>query len=128
VAPGKRMLSSMTPTFVVGPDRTFIVGTPGGSRIISMVLLAAVGFMLDETPPADWVNRGRFHHQFLPDLVQYEPDAFSPPLAAGLEKRGHLLKQMNRQYGNMQAILWDRRSGRLTGIADRRGDGAARQP
>jgi len=39
-----------------------------------------------------------------------------------------LLKQMNRQYGNMQAILWDRRSGRLTGIADRRGDGAARQP
>ncbi|RME59726.1 gamma-glutamyltransferase, partial [Candidatus Parcubacteria bacterium] len=124
VAPGKRMLSSMTPTFVVGPERTFIVGTPGGSRIISMVLLASVGFMLNETPPDAWVNAPRFHHQFLPDVVQHEPGAFTPEVAAELEKRGHVLKNLGRRYGNMQAILVDRKTGRLTGISDARGEGA----
>jgi len=123
VAPGKRMLSSMTPTFVIGPDRTFIVGTPGGSRIISMVLLSSLGFMLNESAPADWVNVPRFHHQFLPDVVQHESGAFSPVVAAELEKRGHTLKPMSRQYGNMHAIVLDRKTGNLTGIADARGEG-----
>ncbi|MDQ6958006.1 MAG: gamma-glutamyltransferase [Mariprofundaceae bacterium] len=124
VAPGKRMLSSMTPTFVIGPKRTFIVGTPGGSRIISMVLLASIDFMLDETPPADWVNAPRFHHQFLPDAVQHEQDAFKPEVAAELTKRGHHLKQIHN-YGNMQAILWNRPTGVLVGISDSRGKGKA---
>ena len=125
VAPGKRMLSSMTPSFVIGPKRTLIVGTPGGSRIISMVLLTSVGFMLNETPPADWVRAPRFHHQFLPDVVQYEPGAFSDAVAAELTQRGHHLKPMKRRYGNMQAILLDRYSGHVTGITDPRGEGAA---
>jgi gamma-glutamyltranspeptidase/glutathione hydrolase len=123
VAPGKRMLSSMTPTFVIGPNRTYITGTPGGSRIISMVLLASFGFMLDEQPPEQWVNAPRFHHQFLPDVVQHEKGAFSPDIAKNLQKRGHTLKPMNRQYGNMQAILWQRKKGKLTGLTDRRGEG-----
>ena len=126
VAPGKRMLSSMTPTFVIGPNRTFIVGTPGGSRIISMVLLASLGFMLDETLPADWVNGPRFHHQFLPDIVQHEPGAISDSIAADLTQRGHHLKLLNRRYGNMQAVMLDRVSGHVTGIADIRGEGSAR--
>jgi gamma-glutamyltranspeptidase/glutathione hydrolase len=125
VAPGKRMLSSMTPTFVVGPKRTFIVGTPGGSRIISMLLLASLGFMLDEQSPESWVNAPRFHHQFLPDVVQHEQDAFSCSVAEALQQRGHALKPMQRQYGNMQAILWRRASGRLAGISDHRGEGAS---
>ncbi|HKI61004.1 MAG TPA: gamma-glutamyltransferase [Mariprofundaceae bacterium] len=125
VAPGKRMLSSMTPTFVIGPRRTFIVGTPGGSRIISMVLLASIGFMLNETPPESWVNAPRFHHQFLPDVVQYEQGAFSQGVINELERRGHVLKQMDHRYGNMQAIMWNRKAETLTGIADERGDGAA---
>jgi len=123
VASGKRMLSSMTPTFVIGPNRTFIVGTPGGSRIISMVLLASVGFMLDESTPADWINAPRFHHQFLPDVVQHEADAFSPVVATELQKRGHTLKRMKRQYGNMHAIVLDKETGKLTGLADHRGEG-----
>jgi len=123
VAPGKRMLSSMTPTFVIGPKRTFIVGTPGGSRIISMVLLASLGFMLDEQSPEYWVNAPRFHHQFLPDIVQYEKDAFPPDIVTNLQKRGHILKPMSRQYGNMQAIVWLRKSANLTGISDYRGEG-----
>ena len=122
VAPGKRMLSSMTPTFVTGPRRTYITGTPGGSRIISMVLLSSIGFMLDEQSPEQWVNAPRFHHQFLPNIVQYEESAFLPNVAADLKKRGHELKQI-RDYGNMQAILWSKQSGKLTGLADRRGEG-----
>jgi gamma-glutamyltranspeptidase / glutathione hydrolase len=124
VAPGKRMLSSMTPSIVIGPHRTFIVGTPGGSRIISMVMLASLGFMLDETPPANWVAAPRFHDQFLPDEVQYEKGAFTPEVAAELERRGHHLKQVG-PYGNMQAILWNRDTGALTGLPDPRGDGQA---
>ncbi len=126
VEPGKRMLSSMTPSFVIGPDRTFIVGTPGGSRIISMVLLSSIGFMLDTTPPQSWVDAPRFHHQFLPDVVQFEPGAFSFELAKGLRHRGHVLKKTDRPYGNMQAIIINRKTGKLTGIADRRGEGQAR--
>jgi len=125
VEQGKRMLSSMTPTFVIGPKRTFIVGTPGGSRIISMVLLASIGFMLNETPPEQWINAPRFHHQFLPDVVQYETGAFSQQAAAELSKRGHHLQEMAHSYGNMQAIVVDRTSGTLTGIADWRGEGRA---
>jgi gamma-glutamyltranspeptidase / glutathione hydrolase len=124
VAPGKRMLSSMTPSIVVGPRRTFIVGTPGGSRIISMVMLASLGFMLDETPPAAWVAAPRFHDQFLPDEVQYEKGAFTPEVAAELERRGHHLKEVGH-YGNMQAILWNRDTGTLTGLPDPRGEGQA---
>ncbi len=134
VEPGKRMLSSMTPTFVIGPKRSFIVGTPGGSRIISMVLLSSLAFMQNETPPASWVNAGRYHHQFLPDVVQYEADAFTPGVLKDLKKRGHILKQMSRRYGNMQAILWQHgmdkkgkhgKKGTLTGINDDRGEGSA---
>ena len=128
VAPGKRMLSSMTPTFVIGPNRTFIVGTPGGSRIISMVLLASIGFMLDESAPAYWVNTPRFHHQFLPDVVQHEQGAFNPEVATELQKRGHTLKPMSRQYGNMHAIVFEKETGKLTGLADRRGEGLFLQP
>lgn len=124
VVPGKRMLSSMTPTIVVGPHRTFIVGTPGGSRIISMVLEAMLGFMLDETEPAEWVSHPRFHHQFLPDVVQFESGAFPAKVAAELQKRGHKLKQIHN-YGNMQAILWQRDNNNLTGLADPRGEGEA---
>ncbi len=113
------------PTFVIGPNRTFIVGTPGGSRIISMILLASVGFMLDESAPADWVNAPRYHHQFLLDMVQHETGAFTPEVASELQRRGHILKPMSRQYGNMYAIVLDRNTGGLIGIADVRGEGKA---
>ncbi|HKI60097.1 MAG TPA: gamma-glutamyltransferase, partial [Mariprofundaceae bacterium] len=125
VQPGKRMLSSMTPTFVISPTRTFIVGTPGGSRIISMVMLASLGFALDESDPASWVNTPRFHHQFLPDEIQHERGAFDEKTIAELQKRGHKLKALNRNYGNMYAILLDHKTGKVTGIADRRGEGIA---
>jgi len=127
VAPQKRMLSSMSPSFVIDKHRTFIVGTPGGSRIISMVLLASTAFITNDLTPEQWVNKPRFHHQFLPDVVQYEPGAFAPDVITELRRRGHQLKQTKRQYGNMQAILWNRNNGKLTGISDTRGEGKAMQ-
>ena len=124
-APGKRMLSSMTPTIAISPKETFILGTPGGSRIITMVLLALVHFAYHEGAPADWVAAPRFHHQHLPDVVFYEPGAFSEKVKQALVRRGHRLKSARRRYGNMQAIWWDRAHGRVLGLADPRGDGAA---
>ncbi|MFM8330925.1 MAG: gamma-glutamyltransferase, partial [Candidatus Methylumidiphilus sp.] len=70
IEPGKRMLSSMTPTFLIGKDRIALLGTPGGSRIISMVVLGVLDFAQDHGPES-WVKQGRFHHQYLPDVVEY---------------------------------------------------------
>lgn len=125
IAPGKRPLSSMSPTFVESPQRVGIIGTPGGSRIVSMVLLAILEFA-DGQPPAVWVSRARYHHQYLPDAIQYEPGAFSPGLRARLAAMGHRFEPLSRRYGNMQAILWDRRSHKLRAASDPRGGGQAR--
>ncbi|MGH8457794.1 MAG: gamma-glutamyltransferase, partial [Nevskiales bacterium] len=76
VAPGKRMLSSMSPTFVEAPERIAILGTPGGSRIISMVLGSILAFA-DGVDAKTMVSQPRLHHQYLPDEVVYEDGALS---------------------------------------------------
>ncbi len=124
IAPGKRPLSSMTPVFLDDGERVAILGTPGGSRIITMVLLATLEYAAGR-PIADWVGRGRYHHQFLPDAVSFEPDAFDDAEIAALEAYGHALRPMSRRYGNMQAILWDRASNAVEAASDPRGGGAA---
>jgi gamma-glutamyltranspeptidase/glutathione hydrolase len=125
IAAGKRPLSSMSPTFVESPAGIAILGTPGGSRIITMVLLGILD-IADGTQPQDWVSQPRFHHQYLPDVVQYEADAFDARLITTLEARGHRLKRLDSTYGNMQAIYWDRNTGRVTAASDPRGIGEAR--
>jgi gamma-glutamyltranspeptidase/glutathione hydrolase len=125
VAPGKRPLSSMTPTFVEDDDGVAILGTPGGSRIITMVLLAVLDLAAGNQQPASWVSQPRFHHQYLPDTVQYEPGAFDRAMIEGLMARGHRLKALASPYGNMQAIYWDRRRRRVYAASDPRGNGAA---
>lgn len=124
VEPGKRPLSSMSPTFVEGPDRIGVLGTPGGSRIITMVLLGALDFARGNGP-ASWVARPRFHHQFLPDVVQFEPGAIAPDVQRELEARGHRLQALDSTYGNMQAVMRERRSGRFSAASDPRGEGLA---
>ena len=122
IAPGKRPLSSMTPTFVEADGRVAILGTPGGSRIISMVLLGVLDFASGE-PAESWVSVKRFHHQYLPDHVQFEIGAFSEAEQRDLRGRGHTLREMSRSYGNMHAILWDRTNGTVTAASDPRGEG-----
>lgn len=124
IAPGKRPLSSMTPSIVNGPADTAIIGTPGGSRIITMVLLGMLEYMQGK-PAAEWVSRPRFHHQYLPDVIQHEPNVFKPGEQQALEALGHRLKPVDRQYGNMQAILWHRQSGKVTAASDPRAYGRA---
>ena len=124
IAPGKRMLSSMTPTFVETKDGVAILGTPGGSRIITMLLLGILE-LADGKSPMEWVSRPRLHHQYLPDRIQYEPDALDQDEAAQLRQMGHQLQQLKQSYGNMQAIYWNRNTGELKAASDPRGIGSA---
>ena len=126
VEPEKRMLSSMTPTFLES-DRGFVIlGTPGGSRIISMILLATL----------EWVNGGdaksmvslpRFHHQYHPDYVLYEEEAFMSSEIDELESMGHIFKKSNRQFGNMQIIMWDQVNNKIEIASDPRGKEKGRE-
>lgn len=124
IEPGKRMLSSMTPSFIDGPERMAIIGTPGGSRIITMVLHGLLGVVEGKSAQAI-VGQPRFHHQYLPDLVQLEPNAFRPADMAILEKLGHKFKQLDNTYGNMQIVVQDKRSKTLSAASDPRGEGFA---
>ena len=120
IAPGKRMLSSMTPTFIESPRGVAVLGTPGGSRIISMVLLAALAWM-EGADAETMVALPRYHHQYLPDRVIHEAEAFTPAEAAALEARGHVLQESRRLYGNMNVVTWDYDAGRVEAATDPRG-------
>ena len=128
IEPGKRPLSSMTPSFLEMESATgkqiAILGTPGGSRIITMVFLGMLEAIAGK-PPQDWVARPRFHHQYLPDTLFFEKDAFSPEEQAKLTAKGHTLKELERSYGNMHAILWNQKTGEVLAAADPRNIGKA---
>lgn len=123
IQPGKRPLSSMTPTFVEDAKGLLILGTPGGSRIISMVLLTILDYLESPAPNLRaLVSAPRYHHQYLPDHIEIEPDAFSAEWIKVLEQRGHTLKTASRQWGNMQAVWVDKASGRSVAASDPRGE------
>ena len=121
IAPGKRPLSSMTPTFIEKPDGVMVLGTPGGSYIMGMVLLATLDWLHD-MPADEIVRKGRYHHQYLPDVLSFEPGALSEAEQATLKQYGHNLRE-SRQPGNMQIVTWDYRSGAVKAVSDPRGVG-----
>ncbi|MGC9457100.1 MAG: gamma-glutamyltransferase [Halothiobacillaceae bacterium] len=123
IEPGKRPLSSMSPSFLVSPDQVAILGTPGGSRIITMVLQGLMS-AIEGAPVTDWVAAGRFHHQYLPDTLLVEEDAFSTEVLDALRQMGHQVETA-QAWGNMQAVHWDRRSNRVQAASDPRVEGAA---
>ena len=109
IEPGKRPLSSMSPTFVEDNKGVLIVGTPGGSRIISMVLLAIVDYVDNQqTNPKALVSNPRFHHQYLPDYMMVEPAVFNERWIGELRSKGHTVQIGKRQWGNMQLIFYDK--------------------
>lgn len=124
IAPGKRPLSSMTPTFVETDDRIGLLGTPGGSRIISMVLLGVLDFA-EGNLPESWVSVPRYHHQYLPDEILFEKGGLTVSEQQQLRNKGHKLKEKNRQYGNMQAIMVWKEKNLSFAASDPRGEGAA---
>ena len=124
IEPNKRMLSSMTPTFIEDENRVAVLGTPGGSRIISMVLLAVLDFA-EGHGPESWVWQPRYHHQYIPDLIQYEKGGMTNDEIEGLSRLGHKLKEIRRRYGNMQAIQFNKKTKQFTVASDPRGEGLA---
>lgn len=124
IQPGKRPLSNMAPTFLEMPGRVAITGTPGGSRIPTMVLLAALVFH-DYGGAISMVSKMRFHHQYLPDWLQFEPESFSPSLQAELKAMGYQLMALKQYFGDMQTITWDKNLNQITAASDPRHIGLA---
>lgn len=124
IAPGKRPLSNMAPTFLEMPGRVAVYGTPGGSRIPGMMLLAALEFNRYHGA-ISMVSAMRFHHQYLPDWVQFEPETLAPDTQAGLKAMGYQLMSLTQYYGDMQAITWDKALNVLTAASDPRHIGLA---
>lgn len=124
IEPNKRMLSSMSPTFLEDEQRIGILGSPGGSRIITMVLLGTLGFAADGSA-AEIVSFPRFHHQYLPDYIQVEPGAISEETLEKLKALGHQIKQLDATYGNMQMVTIDKKTGQVEAASDPRGIGKA---
>ena len=122
IAPNKRSLSSMSPTFVETSKGLMIVGSPGGSYIISMVLLGTLNY-LDGMNAADIVKYPHYHHQYLPDEVDYEQGALTDAEIKELQAMGHTLKVSGRQWGNMQVVTWDFGTGKVEAASDPRGEG-----
>jgi gamma-glutamyltranspeptidase/glutathione hydrolase len=121
IAPGKRPLSSMTPTFVEKPDGLMIVGSPGGSVIMTVVLLATLDWM-DGVAPEEFIKKARYHHQYMPDTITFEPGALTEEEKQTLQKYGHSLRE-SRMPGNAQIVTWDYKSGEVQAVSDPRGVG-----
>jgi gamma-glutamyltranspeptidase/glutathione hydrolase len=125
VEPGKRPLSSMSPSFLESDRGIAVVGTPGGSRIITMVLLAALAWN-DGASADEMVSMKRFHHQYLPDVVNYEPGALTEDDIATLEAMGHTFSVSKRPFGNMNVVTWDYEGNKVESATDPRGEGEGR--
>ena len=126
IEPNKRMLSSMTPTIVEKDDKLYlVVGSPGGSTIITSVFQMILNVYEHNLPIQDAVNAARFHHQWLPDFITFEPNQFKPSLLKNLNELGYVGEEKkSRIIGKVDAILVDD-SGQISLGADRRGDDTA---
>jgi gamma-glutamyltranspeptidase/glutathione hydrolase len=126
IAPGKRMLSAMTPSIVLDPKGQLhlIVGTPGGPRIITMVYHVISNVLDHRMPLPAAVSAPRLHHQALPDRIEIEPDGFPPATLDSLRALGHAIADDDGYWGDVEAIM--RTSDGWQGVSDpRRGGGGA---
>jgi gamma-glutamyltranspeptidase/glutathione hydrolase len=125
IAPGKRMLSSMTPTIVLKDGKPYIViGSPGGSTIITTVLQVIVNTIDFGMNIRQAIDAPRFHHQWLPDHIDYEECAITKDVRENLEKMGYHFG-MKRSLGLAEGIIWLEQEQLFTGWSDGRGNGLA---
>ena len=119
IVPGKRMLSSMTPTIVLKDNKPYlVVGTPGGTTITTSVFQTLVNVLEFDMSASDAVNKPKFHHQWLPDEIFVET-GFPVDVKQKLEQMGYVIKE-RRQIGRTELIKIS--GGKIEAIADRRGD------
>jgi gamma-glutamyltranspeptidase/glutathione hydrolase len=126
IAPGKRMLSAMTPSIVLDPQGNLmmVVGTPGGPTIITSVAEVISNVIDFHMPLTEAVAAPRFHHQALPDTIRFEKDGLLPATVAKLQAMGHPILARSGFSGDIDAI--QRMANGWVGVADpRRGSGAA---
>ena len=120
IAPGKRPLSSMAPTIVLRDGKlAMVTGSPGGSRIITIALETILNVFDFGMSAQEAVDAPRMHMQWLPDEIQYEPNAFTDPVMAALRGDGYAFTEIPF-WGSAQAIVVDARNGTLQGGTDRR--------
>lgn len=117
--PGKRMLSSMTPSFLESQDKVIAVGAPGGSRIITQVLLAILAYDAG-LQPQQVAALPRIHHQWMPDVISAEQGALDADTVKKLQAMGHKVNAGESSWGNLQTVMWDKRANTLSGGTDPR--------
>jgi gamma-glutamyltranspeptidase/glutathione hydrolase len=128
IAPGKRPLSSMTPTILVKDGKAVMVtGSPGGPRIISTTLLTVLNVVDFEMDVMEAVSAPRFHHQWVPDRLLLEP-GIPRDVTEALRARGHNVEVSEREWSSAQAIVVDPETGLHGGGSDPRSDGLALGP
>lgn len=125
IAPGKRMLSSMSPTIVLNDDKPFLIlGSPGGSTIITSVLQVIINVLEFNMNIRDAIDAPRFHHQWLPDEIVFESYGMTEDVKFNLINRGHKLKEISI-LGRVEGILFDKQNNLFWGSSDKRGFGKA---
>jgi gamma-glutamyltranspeptidase/glutathione hydrolase len=117
--PGKRMLSSMTPSILESKDKVVAIGAPGGSRIITEVLLGILGYDAGLTPQ-QVAALPRYHHQWYPDVISAEAGALAPDVVAALQAMGHTVNAGEPIWGNLQTVEWNRAAGTMAAGSDPR--------
>jgi len=122
IRPGKRMLSSMTPTIVEKDGKLFmVIGTPGGRTIINTVMQVIVNVIDHQMNIAQAIEAPRIHHQWLPDVLDFELYGLSPDTQMKLIEKSHTLNQLRHaSQGHAMGIIKNNETGRLSGAADSR--------
>ena len=127
IQPGKRMLSSMTPTILRSREGAAILGSPGGSQIITMVFLSGLSW-IEGSDANEMAGQSRFHHQYFPDRIFFEDASLTGAERAALESMGHRLELNQRTVGNgnLQIVTWNRVTNAVQAASDPRGIGEPR--